>query len=76
MFLHGIGPWIAGISVATQVAGLLGTMAKMAGSVDPMWNELEGWSKSVNRQTAKTQYAQEHTWCWENFINLFGDVVG
>ena len=76
MFLPGIGPWIAGISVATQVAGLLGTMAKMAGSVDPMWNELEGWSKSVNRQTAKTQYAQEHTWCWENFINLFGDVVG
>lgn len=76
MFLPGIGPWIAGISIATQVAGLLGTMAKMAGSVDPMWNELEGWSKSVNRQTAKTQYAQEHTWCWENFINLFGDVVG
>lgn len=76
MFLPGIGPWIAGISVATQVVGLLGTMAKMTGSVDPMWNELEGWSKSVNRQTAKTQYAQEHTWCWENFINLFGDVVG
>lgn len=76
MFLPGIGPWVAGISIATQVAGLLGTMAKMAGSVDPMWNELEGWSKSVNRQTAKTQYAQEHTWCWENFINLFGDVVG
>lgn len=76
MFLPGIGPWVAGISIATQVAGLLGTMAKMAGSVDPLWNELEGWSKSVNRQTAKTQYAQEHTWCWENFINLFGDVVG
>lgn len=76
MFLPGIGPWVAGISIATQVAGLLGTMAKMAGSIDPLWNELEGWSKSVNRQTAKTQYAQEHTWCWENFINLFGDVVG
>lgn len=37
---------------------------------------LEGWSKSVNRQNASTEYAQQHPWCLENMINLVGDVFG
>jgi hypothetical protein len=46
------------------------------GSDSPTLSAIEGWTKSVNRQTAKSQYAQENIWCWENFINLIGDVAG
>jgi hypothetical protein len=38
-------------------------------------SEMEGWSKSVNRQTAKSEYAQEHAWSLENMIGLIGDVT-
>lgn len=77
MFIPYVGPWIAGLSIATQAAGLLGTLGKMVGGSDaPTWSALEGWSKSVSRQGATSEYAQEHTWCWENFINLIGDVAG
>lgn len=77
MFIPYVGPWIAGASVAVQSAGFLATLGKMAfGSDSPNLSAIEGWVNSVNRQTAKTDYAQEHTWCWENFINLVGDVAG
>ena len=77
MFLPGIGPWVAGLSIATQLTGLMGTLGKMiVGSDSPVFSEMEGWAKSVNRQTAKSEYAQQNTWCWENFINLIGDVAG
>ena len=77
MFIPYVGPWIAGASVASQLVGLLGTLGKMAtGSDSPIFSAMEGWSKSVNRQGATSEYAQEHTWCWENFINLIGDVAG
>lgn len=77
MFIPYVGPWIAGLSIATQVAGLGATLGKMLSSSDsPTLSAIEGWSKSLDRQTAKTQYAQEHTWCWENFISLIGDVAG
>lgn len=77
MWLPYVGPWIAGISIATQLAGLLGTMGKMiAGSNSPTFSALEGWSKSMSRQGAATEYAQQHPWCMENMINLFGDVMG
>lgn len=77
MFIPYVGPWIAGLSVASQLVGLSGTLGKMlTGSDSPTFSALEGWSKSVNRQTAKSQYAMENTWCWENFINLIGDVAG
>jgi hypothetical protein len=77
MFIPYVGPWIAGLSVASQIVGLAGTLGKMlTGSDSPTFSAMEGWSKSVNRQTAKSQYAMENTWCWENFINLIGDVAG
>lgn len=77
MFIPYVGPWITGISIATQLAGLGATLGKMlVGSDSPTLSAIEGWSQSVNRQNAKTQYAQENTWCWENFINLIGDVAG
>ena len=78
MFIPYVGPWIAGLSVASQVVGLLGTLGKMItfDSKSPIFSAMEGWSKSMNRQTAKSQYAIENTWCWENFINLIGDVAG
>lgn len=76
MFLPGVGPWIIGISIATQLAGLFGTLGKMAtmDSSNSFFSYLEGWSKSVNRQNTGTQYVQEHPWCLENMINLAGDV--
>lgn len=77
MFIPYVGPVVAGISIATQLAGLGATLGKMlVGSDSPTLSAIEGWSKSVNRQGAVSEYAQEHTWCWENFINLIGDVAG
>lgn len=77
MFLPYVGPWVAGASIATQLVGLMGTLGKMySGSENQVFSAMEGWSKSLNRQTAKTEYAQENTWCWENFIGLIGDVAG
>lgn len=77
MFVPYVGPVVAGLSVASQLAGLTGTLGKMLlGSDSPTFSALEGWAKSVNRQTAKSIYAQQNTWCWENFISLIGDVAG
>lgn len=77
MFIPYVGPFWTGISIASQSAGWLATLGKMfVGSDSPMLSEIEGWSKSMNRQTATTDYAQHNTFCWENFINLIGDVVG
>lgn len=77
MFLPVVGPWIAGLSVATQLVGVMGTLGKMAvGSDSPTLSAMEGWAKSMNRQTAISEYAQEHPWCLENLINLVGDSVG
>lgn len=77
MFIPYVGPWVAGLSVATQMAGLGATLGKMlVGSDSPTLSAIEGWSQSLNRQTAKTEYAQQNTWCWENFIDLIGDVAG
>lgn len=76
MFIPYVGPVITGLSVATQTAGLLATLGKLvAGNDSPTLNNIQGWAKSVNRQ-ASTEYAQQHTWCAENFINMIGDTVG
>lgn len=77
MFIPYVGPWITGLSLATQLAGVGATLGKMiVGSDSPTLSAIEGWSKSVSRQGAKTEYAQQNAWCWENFINLIGDVAG
>lgn len=76
MFIPYVGPVITGLSVATQTAGLLATLGKLvAGNDSPTLNNIQGWAKSVNRQSA-TEYAQQRTWCAENFINMIGDTVG
>lgn len=76
MFIPYVGPVITGLSVATQTAGLLATLGKLvAGNDSPTLNNIQGWAKSVNRQSA-TEYAQKHTWCAENFINMIGDTIG
>lgn len=77
MFIPYVGPWVVGASIATQLVGLMGTLGKMfTGSESPLFSAMEGWSSSLDRQTAKSEYAQENTWCWENFISLIGDVAG
>lgn len=76
MYIPYVGPVITGLSVATQTAGLLATLGKLvAGNDSPILNNIQGWAKSVNRQSA-TEYAQQHTWCAENFINMIGDTIG
>lgn len=76
MFIPYVGPAVAGLSVATQAVGLFGTLGKiLVGSDSPTLSAMEGWSKSLNRQIAKSEYAQENTWCLENWINLIGDVA-
>lgn len=78
MFLpYGIGSTVAGASVITQLAGLTATLGKMlSGSENSTLSAIEGWSEGFNRQIAKSEYAKNKTWCWENFINLIGDVAG
>lgn len=76
MFIPYVGPVITGLSVATQTAGLFANLGKLIlGSDNVTLNNIEGWAKTVNRQNA-TEYAQNHTWCAENFLNMIGDTIG
>lgn len=76
MFIPYVGPVITGLSVATQTAGLFANLGKLiVGSDNKTLNNIEGWSKTVNRQNS-TEYAQNHTWCTENFLNMIGDTIG
>lgn len=75
MYLPWVGPIITSISIGTQLLGLGATFYKMlTGSDSPTASAIEGWAKSVDRHN-QTEYAQEHAWCWENMINLVGDVA-
>lgn len=76
MFIPYVGWGIAAASVVHQSAGLFATLGKMlAGADSPTLNNLEGWVKSTDRRTLKTEYAQQNMWCWENFIDLIGDTT-
>ena len=76
MFIPYVGPWIAGLSVATQASGLLATLGKLfVGNENETLNEIQAWAKTVNRQ-GQTEYAAKNTWCVENFINMIGDTIG
>lgn len=77
MFIGGpVGPIVRGLSVATQAAGLLATIGKLgAGNDNKLLNNIQGWAKTVNRQS-QTDYAAQNTWCMENFLNMIGDTVG
>ena len=76
MFIPYVGWGVAAASVAHQSAGLFATLGKMlAGSDNETLNAVEGWVKSTDRRNLKTEYAQQHTWCWENFIDLIGDTT-
>lgn len=76
MFIPYVGPVVAGLSVATQTTGLLATLGKLvAGNDNKTLNNIQGWAKTVNRQNT-TEYAQNNTWCAENFINMIGDTIG
>ena len=76
MFIPYVGWGVAAASVAHQSAGLFATLGKMlAGSDNPTLDAVEGWVKSVDRRNLKTEYAQQNTWCWENFIDLIGDTT-
>lgn len=76
MFIPYVGPVITGLSVATQTTGLLATLGKLVvGNENKTLNNIQGWAKSVNRQNS-TEYAQNNTWCAENFINMIGDTIG
>jgi hypothetical protein len=57
MFLPVVGKPIIAASIATQSAGLLGTLGKMfLGSENKTVNNLHGWAKPVNRQSS-SEYA-------------------
>lgn len=76
MFIPYVGWGVAAASVAHQMAGLTATFGKMiAGSDSPTLDAIEGWVKSTDRRNLKTEYAQQNTWCWENFIDLIGDTT-
>ncbi len=81
MFIPTVGWGIAGLSILTQGAGLAAILGKMGsrvlGNDNPEFlNNLEGFTHSVNRMYAKSEYAQEHPWSWENLIDMVGDVAG
>lgn len=80
MFIPYVGPVYTGLNVAIQGAGLLATLGKMV-NIDDMFydnsmlNNIEGWTKSVGRDT-RSEYAKQHMWSLENMIGLIGDVAG
>lgn len=76
MFIPYVGPVVRGLSVASQAAGLLATLGKVAvGNDNELLNSIQGWAKTVNRNN-QTDYAAQNTWCMENFINMIGDTAG
>ena len=82
MFIPYVGPAVTFLGLAGQTAGLLGTLGKMVsestgafGSLHNTFSELEGFSKSISRQGAVSEYSQQHTWTMENLIGLVGDVM-
>ena len=76
MFIPYVGPVITGLSVGTQMTGLLATIGKLVvGNENELLNDIQGWAKTVNR-SAQTEYAAENTWCGENFFNMIGDTIG
>lgn len=77
MFIPYVGPVIAGLSMGTQVTNMVMKLSKMVtGSDNPTLSAIEGWTESWDRQGLKSEYAQNNTWCWENMIDVVGDLVG
>lgn len=84
MFIPYIGPVVTGLGLASQTAGLLGTLGKMGVNFandnlgtninNSIFSEMEGFSKSVGRN-AVSEYSQQNMWTAENLIGLVGDVM-
>lgn len=75
MFIPYVGPAVAALSIAQQSAKLFATLGKMlVGSDSPTLSAIEGFATSIDRHNA-SEYAQQHTWCMENLVNLIGDVT-
>ena len=84
MFIPYIGPVVTGLGLASQTAGLLGTLGKMGVNFandnlgtninNSIFSEMEGFSKSVGRN-AVSEYSQQNMWSAENLIGLVGDVM-
>jgi hypothetical protein len=82
MFIPYVGPVYTGALVLKNAVGLFGTLGKIANIndwMDPntakMFNNLEGWSKSMNTLDSRSEYAKQHMWSFENMIGLVGDVI-
>jgi len=82
MFIPYVGPVYTGASVLTNAVGLFGTLGKIANINDWMdqdtaklFNNLEGWSKSMNTLDSRSEYSKHHMWTLENLIGLAGDVI-
>lgn len=76
MFIPYVGPYVTALSLIPQLAGIAGTMGKMAfGSNSPILSELEGFKKSWELQGNVSETAQDSVWNLENFINLVGDTM-
>ena len=82
MFIPYVGPVYTGASVLVNALGLFGTLGKIANVNDWMsqdtakwFNNLEGWSKSMNTLDSRSEYAKQHMWSLENMIGLVGDVI-
>lgn len=82
MFIPYVGPVYTGASVLANAMGLFGTLGKIANIDDWMssdtakwFNNLEGWSKSMNTLDSRSEYAKQHMWSLENMIGMVGDVI-
>lgn len=82
MFIPYVGPVYTGASVLVNAMSLFGTLGKIANIDDWMdsdtakwFNNLEGWSKSMNTLDSRSEYAKQHMWSIENIIGLAGDVI-
>ena len=76
MYIPGVGPWIAGLSVLMQTSSMLGTLGKMITGDETSYtlNNLEAFAKQYARDS-KTDEAQQSIFSFENIIGLIGEVA-
>lgn len=75
MYLPGIGPYLAMISMIGQVARLGAIGAKMMGQEGFWSNSIEGYVTSWDRQHLRTEYDATHAWSFNNWFSGCADLA-
>lgn len=75
MYLPGVGPYIAMLSMVSQVARLGAIGAKMLGQEGFLSNSIEGFVTSWDRQHLRSEYDAAHAWSFNNWFSGCADLA-